>query len=76
MSDTCKKEFECGGDCWVNIAGGFSAWEVCSKHCKGTKKEQTLLDDVFNGKNGKTKEDVVKEFNLNDEETRIVMECW
>lgn len=72
MSDTCRKTFDCGGNCWMNVAGTFDAWEVCSKHCKGTLEQQQLLDDVVNHNNGKTSADIIKEFNLTGEEADII----
>ncbi|WP_123053127.1 hypothetical protein [Clostridium sp. JN-1] len=66
----CKKEFECGGNCWMNVAGDGAVWDVLSDHCTGTSKEQKLMDDFFNGR--KNKEKVYAKFNLSEAEKLII----
>ena len=63
---TCKLEFECNGNCWMNVAGNYGTWETIAKHCNGTLKEQKLNDDVFNGK--KERKELTTLFNFTDKE--------
>lgn len=36
--DVCRRDYECKGDCWINIKYYMALWEIISKKCKGTKE--------------------------------------
>ena len=50
MDKRCKDEYECDGNCWLNVAGGYDIWDAVSNKCKGTLKEQKMNDDYFYGR--------------------------
>lgn len=70
----CKECYECQGLCWLNVAGIFDVWEVCSHKCKGTKAEQECLDKLFN--NEIEEKELLSKFNLDDEELKIIKEFY
>lgn len=40
MNENCKREYECNGECILNISAGFDTWSKYSVICTGSKKEQ------------------------------------
>lgn len=72
--EVCKFEYECKGNCWVNVAGDLEVWKTISKHCRGTKREQYLLADIFYNK--KPFEELFKIYEMSEEEKFIVKKSW
>lgn len=70
----CAKEFECKGNCSLNVAGSFDVWHAVSNHCSGTKEEQNLIGDIFN--KNKSKEIILSKYSFTDIEKNIVKGHW
>lgn len=66
----CRNEFECKGNCWLNVAGNYDAWEVVSSKCKGAKEDQELNDNVFNRVIHKL--EIINKYDFTDEEKEIL----
>lgn len=70
----CRHKFQCGGNCWFNVAGNLNIWKIISKHCHGTLEEQEVLDDAFNNKIDRS--EVIKKFDFTDEEKQTLKNYW
>ena len=43
----CEIEFECKGNCWVNVGGSQKAWDIVSRHCNGSIKNKELINKAL-----------------------------
>ncbi|NFS12808.1 hypothetical protein FDE77_16470 [Clostridium botulinum] len=67
----------CKTSCWINVAGDYKVWSVIQHYCKATKEDSELVNNIFNNKNGATKEDLIKAFSItNKEDIKIILESW
>lgn len=71
MEGYCQESYGCGGKCWLNVAGSFGIWKIFAGHCEGSLREKNLLEEAFFCE--RPREDVVKEFNLTEDEAKIIL---
>lgn len=75
----CNSRKKCGGDCWLNVAGGWQAFELIAPKCKGTIDEKELLDKTFNiqgcSQNAlKLRKEICKKYKLRGWRKKYIME--
>ncbi|MBU2704196.1 hypothetical protein Ga0466249_005350 [Sporomusaceae bacterium BoRhaA] len=58
----CDKNYDCNGECWINVAGDPPFAGAIADKCNGTLEEQKINDDYFNGR--KTKDEIVKFYDI------------
>jgi hypothetical protein len=69
-----KDKLGCCGNCWLNVGGIFDVWEIISKKCNGSKKEQQILNEMFDDK--RDRKEILNKYTFTKDEKEILDELW
>lgn len=73
MKILCSQEYECKGECWLNVACcSNDIWETIARKCNGTREEREMLGDMFNNKRDRS--ELFLKYNFTEEEKHLIID--